>query len=70
MVKRPKRQEKFVESRPTESGLRRFIRVFLGRRIVLFGLIVLILYLLLAIFADVIAPYDPYEINLEASLFY
>jgi len=68
MVKRRKREEKFVEARPQESGWRRFFRVFFGRKIVLFGLIVLALYLLIAIFADVIAPYDPYEINLPDSL--
>ena len=68
MVKRRKREEKFVEARPQESGLRRFVRVFIGRKIVLFGLIVLVLYLLLAIFANVIAPYPPYEINLDQSL--
>ena len=68
MVGRRKRQEKFVESRPQESGLRRFIRVFIGRKIVLFGLIVLLMFILLAIFADIIAPYDPYEINLDESL--
>ena len=68
MSKRRTRQEKFVEARPTESGLRRFFRVFFGRRIVLFGLVVLVLYILVAIFADLLAPYDPYEINLDAVL--
>jgi len=68
MVGRRKRQVQFVESRPLESGLRRFVRVFLGRRVVLFGLIVLFIFILIAIFADIIAPYDPYEINLRESL--
>ena len=68
MVKRRKREEKFVEARPQESGLRRFVRVFIGRKIVLFGLIVLLLYLLVAIFANVLAPYPPYEINLKQVL--
>ena len=68
MVKRRKREEKFVESRPQESGLRRFLRVFIGRKIVLFGLIVLLIVIIIAIFADFIAPYDPYEIDLPASL--
>jgi len=68
MVKRRTRKEKFIEARPSESGWRRFARVFFGRRIVLFGLIVLALYILVAIFAGPIAPYDPYEINLEQVL--
>lgn len=68
MVKRRTRKEKFVEGRPSESGWRRFVRVFFGRRIVLFGLIVLVLYILMAIFAGQIAPYDPYQINLEQVL--
>lgn len=61
MAKRRTRQEKFVEARPTESGWRRFIRVFIGRKVVLFGLIVVVLYVLVAIFAEFLAPYDPYE---------
>ena len=65
MVKRRKREQKFIEARPQESGWRRFIRVFFGRKIVLFGLIVLALYILVAILAGVISPYDPYEIDLK-----
>ena len=68
MAKRPKRQLKFVESRPLESAWRRFFRVFFGRKIVLFGLVVIAIFILLAIFADLIAPYDPYEIDFEDSL--
>jgi peptide/nickel transport system permease protein len=61
MAKQRTRQEKFVEARPTESGWQRFFRVFFGRKIVLFGLVVVVLYVLVAIFAEVISPYDPYE---------
>ena len=68
MVGRRKGQVQFVESRPLESGWRRFVRVFFGRKIVLFGLIVLLIFVLVAIFADIIAPYDPYKINLRESL--
>lgn len=55
----------FLEERPRISGWRRFVRVFFGRRVVLFGLIVLVLYILVAIFTELIAPYDPYEIDLD-----
>ena len=63
MVKRRKREQKFIEARPQESGWRRFIRVFFGRKIVLFGLIVVGLYILVAIFAPLLAPYDYTETN-------
>jgi peptide/nickel transport system permease protein len=68
MAKRRTRQQKFVEARPAESAWRRFIRVFFGRKIVLFGLIVVAVYILVAIFAGLLAPYDPYEPNYEAIL--
>lgn len=45
-------------SRSTGRG--RFARVFFSRKVVIFGLVVLILYAILAIFAEWIAPYDPY----------
>ena len=63
MVKRRKREQKFIEARPQESGWRRFIRVFFGRKIVLFGLIVVAFYILVAIFAPLLAPYDYTETN-------
>ena len=68
MAKRRTHQQKFVEARPTESGWGRFIRVFLGRKVVLFGLIVLAIYILVAIGAQWIAPYDYKEINFEQIL--
>lgn len=68
MKQRRKRQEKFMEERPPMSGWRRFARVFFGRKVVLFGLIVLALYVLIAIFADLIAPYDYKQINLQQVL--
>jgi peptide/nickel transport system permease protein len=68
MVKRRKRQEKFLEARPTMSGWRRFVRVFFGRKVVLFGLIVLVVYVLVAIFAAPLAPYSYKEIDPDAVL--
>jgi len=68
MVKRRTRKEKFIEGRPLESGWQRFIRVFFGRKVVLFGLIVLGLYIIVAIGAQWIAPYDYKQINLEQIL--
>jgi peptide/nickel transport system permease protein len=68
MIKRRTHREKFLETRPSESGWGRFSRVFLGRKVVLFGIIVLVLYALVAIFAEQIAPYDYKQINLQQIL--
>jgi len=56
------------EAPPRINELRRFFRVFLGRGLVVFGLIVIIIFVILAIFAPQIAPYDPLERNLSEAL--
>ena len=55
-----------VEADITErtNELRRFTRVFLGRGVVAFGVVVLLLFILVAFFAPLLAPYDPYEPDL------
>jgi peptide/nickel transport system permease protein len=60
--------EGFEEAPPRVSEFRRFTRVFLQRRIVLFGLIVLAILIFVAIFAELLAPYDPYTGVLPDSL--
>jgi ABC-type dipeptide/oligopeptide/nickel transport system permease subunit len=50
------------------SELRRLLRVFLGRHIVLFGLIVIVILIITAIFAPLLAPYDPYQLDISSSL--
>lgn len=40
---------------------KRFFRVFFGRKLVVFGAVILILFLFVAVFAPVLAPHDPYE---------
>jgi ABC-type dipeptide/oligopeptide/nickel transport system permease subunit len=67
-----------VESRIVETSIlkmaprinewRRFRRVFLSRGVVLFGLIVLLLLVFTAIFAEWLAPYDPYRPGTAKSL--
>jgi len=49
-------------------GLRRFVRVFLGRPVVVFGAVLLAIVVLAAALAPVIAPYDPYTQDLSAVL--
>lgn len=46
----------------------RFLRVFLGRGVVIFGAVVLFLFILVAIFAPLISPYDPYDMDLGNTL--
>ena len=57
--------EKFQEAAPRVSELRRFFRVFLGRSVVGFGLVILVIVVTAAIFAPLIAPYDPFEQDLD-----
>ena len=54
----------FSEAPPRVNEWRRFVRVFFQRRIVIFGLLVLIILGLTAIFATQLTPYDPYKQNL------
>jgi ABC-type dipeptide/oligopeptide/nickel transport system permease subunit len=49
------------ETLPRVNELRRFVRVLLSRGVVVFGVIAIIAFLLAAIFAPLIAPYDPYD---------
>jgi peptide/nickel transport system permease protein len=61
-------QSAFVEAPPRVNEWRRFWRVFLQRRIVIFGLVVLALLIIAAIFAPLLAPFNPYIGNMADSL--
>jgi peptide/nickel transport system permease protein len=56
------------EAPPRVSEWSRMRRVFLGRPLVVFGLVVIIIFILIAIFAPLIAPYDPFEPDLSSAL--
>jgi peptide/nickel transport system permease protein len=56
------------ETVPRISGLRRFRRVFFSRKIVIFGLIIIVALVITAIFAPLIAPYNPYKQDLNQFL--
>jgi peptide/nickel transport system permease protein len=58
----------FIEAPPRVNEWHRFFRVFFSRGIVAFGLAILVLMVLVAIFANVISPYDPYKTDLHSSL--
>jgi ABC-type dipeptide/oligopeptide/nickel transport system permease subunit len=68
MVEKRDTDAEFQEAPPRVNEWRRFWRVFLQRRIVLFGLVVLFLLVITAIFANQLAPYDPYQNVLADSL--
>ncbi len=42
---------------------KRFLRVFLGRGLVVFGMVIVLLFIFTAIFGPLLAPYDPVEIH-------
>jgi peptide/nickel transport system permease protein len=46
----------------------RFQRVFLGRGVVVFGLVIILILILVAILAPLLAPYDPYKIDPDSQL--
>ena len=50
-----------LETATRVSEFRRFRRVFFGRGVVIFGMAVLLVFIIVAIFAPFLAPYDPYE---------
>jgi peptide/nickel transport system permease protein len=61
-------KQQFSEAPVRVSEWKRFWRVFFKRRIVLFGLIVLALLVIGAIFAEFLAPFDPYVGIMDDSL--
>jgi peptide/nickel transport system permease protein len=58
----------YLKNAPRTSEWRRFRRVFLSRGVVVFGLVVLLLVMFTAIFAEWLAPYDPYKPGVAKSL--
>jgi peptide/nickel transport system permease protein len=49
----------YSEAPPKANGFRRFLRVFLGRPVVIFGTVIIFIVLICAIFPSQIAPYNP-----------
>ena len=62
------RETSILEAPPRVSEWRRFQRVFFQRKLVLFGLIILTLLLITAIFAPLLAPFDAIRGDLAESL--
>ena len=53
-----------VQTKPHVSEWRHFLRVFFSRKLVMFGMVVIFLLMIAAIFAPFLTPYDPYDQNL------
>jgi len=53
---------------PHISEFRRFRRVFFNRGLVVFGMVVIVGFVVIALFAPFLAPYDPYIPNLDHAL--
>jgi peptide/nickel transport system permease protein len=62
------RDLKSLEVPPRVNELRRFFKVFLGRPVVVFGVIVILILIICAAFPEWIAPYDPIKQNLKSVL--
>jgi ABC-type dipeptide/oligopeptide/nickel transport system permease subunit len=58
----------FSEMLPSVNPYVRFLKVFFGRKVVTFGFIIIVGLLFSALFAAQIAPYDPYETDLDKAL--
>lgn len=58
----------FQSAPPRVSEWRRFSRVFFSRGLVIFGFVVILILIITAIFAPLIAPYNPYAPDLPNRL--
>ena len=56
------------EAPPRVSEWRRFSRVFFSRGVVIFGLVIVVAFILTALLAPWLAPYDPYKQSLKEAL--
>lgn len=53
---------------PHVSEYRRIIRVMASRKVVVVGVVIILIMIMVAIFAPMLAPYDPYKTNLKEAL--
>jgi peptide/nickel transport system permease protein len=68
MSEKEKQESNFTEAPQKLNELLRIWRVLISRGVVLFGLIIIVILILTAIFAPFLAPYDPYDQKLEDML--
>jgi len=58
----------FEEAKPHYGEFRRVVRVFFGRKLALVGFLIIMALILTAIFAPVLAPYNPYKMDMTQAL--
>jgi len=68
MVTLSAQTDDLIEVPPQRNEFRRFLRVFFGRKVVLFGAVAILMIIVSSVFAPVLAPYDPYQQNLRETL--
>jgi len=54
-----------LDDTKNRSGVRRFFKVFFNRGVVIFGIIIVLLFIIAAVFAPWLAPYDPAKIDMN-----
>ncbi len=57
-----------VDANPRVNEITRFFRIFVGRGLVVFGMVIILLAVIVAVFAPVLAPYDPYGTDMDKVL--
>jgi peptide/nickel transport system permease protein len=55
-------------NQPKESKIKDFLSILTMNKAAMVGAIIILFYIVVALFAPLLAPYDPYEINLENKL--
>ncbi|MFJ5759987.1 ABC transporter permease [Neobacillus sp. NPDC093182] len=55
-------------NQPKESKIKDFLSILTMNKAAMVGAIIILFYIVIALFAPLLAPYDPYEINLENKL--
>jgi len=68
MVTLSAQTDDLIEVPPQRNEFRRFLKVFFGRKVVLFGAVAILMIIVSSVFAPVLAPYDPYQQNLRETL--
>jgi peptide/nickel transport system permease protein len=61
-------QAEAIEIKSRSGEFSRFLRVLFGRGLVIFGAVIILLVIATAIFAPLLAPYNPYDQDLSKSL--
>ena len=58
----------FSEGSPNAGVIRRIVKVLLSRKVVIIGLIIILLFIITAVFSPLLTTHDPYKQNLKKYL--